>query len=80
MQTDDLERSFGQVIRVHRESRRLSQEAFAEECGLHRTYISQLEHGRKSPTLRVIARLALALEVRADELLKQALNEALQNV
>ena len=80
MPPDNLEHSFGQVIRVHREARRLSQEAFAELCGLHRTYISQLEHGHKSPTLRVIARLALALEVSADELLKQALNEAMQDV
>jgi transcriptional regulator with XRE-family HTH domain len=80
MATDDLEHSFGQVIRVHREARRLSQEAFADLSGLHRTYISQLEHGHKSPTLRVIARLAAALEVRADELIKQALNEAMQDV
>lgn len=80
MKTDNLEHSFGRVIRVHREARRLSQEAFADLSGLHRTYISQLEHGHKSPTLRVIARLALALEIPADALLKQALHEMVQDV
>jgi transcriptional regulator with XRE-family HTH domain len=66
-----LEAAFGKVIRVHREAMRLSQEGLADICGLHRTYISQLERGRKSPTLRVIVQLAKALQTQPESLVRQ---------
>ena len=66
-----LEAAFGRVIRVHREALRLSQEGLADICGLHRTYISQLERGQKSPTLRVIAQLANALQTQPESLMRQ---------
>jgi transcriptional regulator with XRE-family HTH domain len=65
--------AFGRVIRVHREAMRFSQEGLADACGLHRTYISQLERGQKSPTLRVVFQLANALETNPVLLIQQTL-------
>ncbi|WP_310020671.1 helix-turn-helix transcriptional regulator [Croceicoccus sp. BE223] len=56
-------------LRALRTRRGLSQEAFAFEVGLHRTYISDLERGARNPTIVVVDRLAIALEVTPGELL-----------
>lgn len=72
---------FGEVISQLRRNLGLSQEDLADRAGVHRTYISQLERGLKSPTLAVLMKLAAALDVQASEILKQlehSLNE-LQN-
>ncbi len=68
----NIELQFGIVIKHHRSAQRLSQEALAESSYLHRTYISQLERGKKSPTLRVIAQLAKALNIRPEVLVRQS--------
>ena len=47
----------------------ISQEELADRAGLHRTEISLLERGGRSPRLGTIVRLASALEVPAGELL-----------
>lgn len=70
-----IEERLGNVIRQRRESLDLSQETFAAECGLHRTYISQLERGLKSPTVRTLALIAEKLRLTPDELLRAALKE-----
>jgi transcriptional regulator with XRE-family HTH domain len=68
-----LEEHLGNAIREKREKLGFSQEAFADECGLHRTYISQLERGLKSPTVRTLALIAAKLKLTPDELLRAAL-------
>lgn len=40
----DIVKVFGTNLRKYRTNLGLSQEAFAEKCGLHRTYISSVEH------------------------------------
>jgi transcriptional regulator with XRE-family HTH domain len=60
------------VIAEERRSARLSQEALAFRCKLHPTYISQLERGLKSPTVRVLSTLAVALGTTGSELLRRA--------
>lgn len=57
----DLARKFGHVLRRKRERLGLSQEALAEEAGLHRNYVGLLERGQGTPTLAVVAKLAAAL-------------------
>lgn len=67
-----LSRSFGLVVRDLRLAQELSQEALAERAGLHRTYIGDIEHGRKSPTLDVVAALARALGTTPHEMVMAA--------
>ncbi|NEP04013.1 MAG: helix-turn-helix transcriptional regulator [Okeania sp. SIO2G4] len=58
-----LAEAFGRVLKQKREALKLSQEELGFEAGLHRTYISLLERGLKSPTLDVIFRLSSALNI-----------------
>lgn len=67
----DVLKNFGRKVRELRVERGLSQEKLAEISGLHRTYISSLELGKRNVSLVNIHALAKALQVNADELLKK---------
>jgi len=54
---------FGKLLRAHRDAKGYSQEELAHEAGLTRNYISLLELGQKSPTLRTMVRLAKSLGI-----------------
>ena len=47
-------------------------QALAYRCKLHPTYISQLERGVKSPTVRVLMLISGAIGIRASEILREA--------
>ncbi|MEK7374572.1 MAG: helix-turn-helix transcriptional regulator [Thermodesulfobacteriota bacterium] len=66
-----LEKAFGCVLRCLRRDRGLSQEALGFESGYHRTYISLLERGQKSPSLQTIFNLLKALKIAPADLIKQ---------
>jgi transcriptional regulator with XRE-family HTH domain len=66
-----VEMALGREIKKAREVLQKSQEALAFEAGLHRTYISLIERGKKCPTLAVIVRLAKALGIKPSELLRR---------
>lgn len=53
----------GQRIRNYRAQKHLSQEELAEFCGLHPTYIGQIERGEKNATLESINKIAEGLGV-----------------
>ena len=55
---ESFEAVLGRVIAERRRGAGLSQEALAFRCKLHPTYISQLERGLKSPTVRVLRVIA----------------------
>lgn len=59
-------------IRSLREARNLSQEELAFRCGIHRTYVSQLERSLKSPTVDILERIAAALGESSSKLLARA--------
>ena len=61
---------FGNKVREERLSRGLSQEELAERSGLHRTYIGMIERAEKNITLQNIEKIATALEMPIDKLLK----------
>lgn len=63
---------FGQVVRKHRREKGFSQEELADRCGLHRTYISEIERGLKAASLLSLLRIAGALDVPAYLLVKEA--------
>lgn len=54
---------FGDNVRRYRLEKQFSQEAFAEKCGLHRTYISAVERHKRSISLNNIQKIADALEI-----------------
>lgn len=64
----DIVRVFGSNLKKYRVAMGLSQEAFAEKCGLHRTYISAIECYRRSIALENVQRIADALGVEAYQL------------
>ena len=59
----DIIKVFGANVKKYRMVLGLSQEAFAEKCGLHRTYISAIECYRRSISLENIQRIADALGI-----------------
>lgn len=64
----DIRAQFGQRIRELRQARGLSQEAFAAECGLDRTYVSGIERGKRNVSLQNIELLARALNTSISDL------------
>lgn len=68
----NLQIAFGRVICDLRHEAGLSQEELAHRCDLHRTYISQLERGLKSPSLTTINTLATILGKPPHQLVKAA--------
>jgi transcriptional regulator with XRE-family HTH domain len=60
---------FGKVVCGLRRRSGISQEELGFQAGVHRTYISQIERGLKSPTLIVILKLAKALHRPASRLI-----------
>lgn len=65
----------GRVIRRLREDSGLSQEALAEEAGLHRTYISLVERGRRNISVDALSQIAEALGVYPSRLMSDAEKE-----
>ena len=65
----DILKVFGGNVKKYREELGLSQEAFAEKCGLHRTYISAVERQRRSIALGNVQKIADALGVETYRLL-----------
>ena len=65
---DILER-FGQRVRELRAERGWSQDRFAHECGLDRTYMGGIERGERNLALRNIERIANALGVTISHLM-----------
>lgn len=65
----DIVKVFGTNLRRYRKEKGLSQEKFAELCGLHRTYISDIECFQRNISLENIQKIANALEIESYKLL-----------
>ena len=68
--TSKILKSFGSRVRTLRQSKGLSQEAFAALCGLDRTYISGIERGVRNVSLANISRIARSLDLSLSQLMK----------
>lgn len=56
------------AVRRLRKERKLSQEEFAELCGLHPNYIGGIERGERNVAVDNIERIALAFELKPKDL------------
>lgn len=56
-------------IRAFREAKSLSQEDFADICGLHRTYVGSVERGERNVTLSTLEVFASVMGVSVSQLL-----------
>lgn len=65
----DIRQCLGRSLRRLGEAKGLSQEKFAFEAQIHRTYISDIERGARNPTIAIVQKLAAALGVTASDLL-----------
>ena len=61
---------FGEQLKKFRKERNISQEELAFKAELDRTYISGLECGKRNPTLKILVKLAISLNMSPCELLK----------
>lgn len=62
--------AFGLVLRRLRKNAGLSQEQLALDAGIERNFVSLIERGINQPTIRIIFKLAGALDTTASELLQ----------
>ncbi|MCO5063548.1 MAG: helix-turn-helix domain-containing protein [Rhizobiaceae bacterium] len=67
----DIRKRLAKNLRRLRQEKCLSQEAFAHEAGIHRTYVSDLERGARNPTITVVDKIAEFLGVRPGQLLDE---------
>lgn len=65
----DVRARLGHNVRRLREEKGWSQEDYADRAGIHRTYVSDIERGRRNPTITVVEKLAGPLGVSAGRLL-----------
>jgi transcriptional regulator with XRE-family HTH domain len=66
----DLVQQLGRNVREARKAKGMSQEELAFQAGMKRSYLSDLERGTRNPTVRALGRLAEALSIEANELLR----------
>ena len=59
----EIIRIFGTNVKKYRLNANISQEKFAELCGMHRTYVSAIECYRRSISLENVQRIADALNI-----------------
>lgn len=67
----DIIKVFGANLRKYQTKKGLSQEQFAEICGLHRTYISDIECFQRNVSLENVQRIADALGIESYKLLQE---------
>ena len=66
---------FAHNVRTLRKRRGLSQDAFADAAGVHRTYVGAVERCEKNITIDNIEKFAVALQVSVPEILQEATDE-----
>ena len=67
----NLRMVFAENLRAKRLALKLSQEELAALCGLHRTYISDIERGTRNLSIDNVERIAEALKVEPADLMRQ---------
>ncbi len=63
------------LLKVERERRKLSKYFIAQESGLSPQMVGYVERGFRNPTLETVLRMAAAMDVEFEKLIKQARKE-----
>ena len=71
---------FGEALKRWRDKRHMTQEDLAHAAGITTSYASQVERGRKVPSLTVVLKLCRALECSPGELLSDFTTAALKRM
>ena len=66
---DEIRRVVAARLREFRQVRGISQEELADLAGCHRTYVGMLERRLGNPSLKILTRIALALNLQVRDLL-----------
>jgi len=72
MTNEKLLLRIGAAIRERRLAHGMSQEAFADSIGMHRTYYSAIERGERNMTVQTLLKVANALDAKPSEIFAQA--------
>jgi transcriptional regulator with XRE-family HTH domain len=67
----DVKERVGQNTQRLRRSKKLSQEELADRARIHQTYLSGVERGRRNPSILVLDRIARALGVDVEDLVRR---------
>jgi transcriptional regulator with XRE-family HTH domain len=62
----------GRAVRLLRVGQEMTLESLAKDSGLHWTYLSGIERGRRNPTLNVLSAVAHSLGLTTSELIRRA--------
>jgi transcriptional regulator with XRE-family HTH domain len=65
-----LQKRFGEHLKKTREAREITAAELARRCYMERSNIARLEAGRSNPSLFVLKKLSVGLEIEMEELLK----------
>lgn len=68
---DRVGKALGELLANKRRSSDLSQEELAFRASIHRTYLSQIERGVKSPTIKTLLKICEALDVRLSDIVRE---------
>lgn len=71
MSNENLYR-LGQLIRLKRENRGLTQTELASKCGVNRNYVGMLERGERNPSYLSLQKIAKGLGIPISELLTES--------
>ena len=67
---ESILKRFGKAVRAKRNELGVSQEEFADMCGLDRSYVGGVERGERNLSLVNIERIAKALKISLSELFR----------
>ena len=67
---EKIEQHFANAVKYHRKRLGISQEAFAQKAGIHRTYASSIERGRVQVSIAIASQVADALEIPMSKLFR----------
>lgn len=67
----DIKKAFAEVLKQKRKQIKISQEELALNSNMDRTFLSEIERGLKQPTITTLQKIAIALNMKPSELLKE---------